>query len=78
MLVILDFVILTLKAEGSSKVMYMKYNWMLWLRLSMTRSEPKHLALYGRRPITQKDFRWSTTGSPRDGIGCSFKLSNFF
>jgi hypothetical protein len=26
----------------------------------------------------QKDFRWSTTGSPRDGIGCSFKLSNFF
>jgi hypothetical protein len=29
MLVILDFVILTLKAEGSSKVLYMKNNWML-------------------------------------------------
>ena len=37
MLVILDFVILTLKAEGSSNVLYMKYNWMLRLRLSMTR-----------------------------------------
>ena len=36
-LVILDFVILTLKAEGSSEVLVMKYNWMLRLRLSMTR-----------------------------------------
>jgi len=36
MLVILDFVILTLKAEGSSKVLVMKNNWMLRLRLSMT------------------------------------------
>ncbi len=32
MLVNLDFVILTLKAEGSSEVLYMKYNWMLLLR----------------------------------------------
>ena len=54
MLVILDFVILTLKAEGSSdclhhrhpepfkgegssEVLDMKNNWMLRLRLSMTR-----------------------------------------
>ena len=32
MLVILDFVILTLKAEGSSEVLVMKNNWMLLLR----------------------------------------------
>jgi len=32
----------------------------------------------GLWPITQKDSRWSTTGSPRDGIGCSFKLRYFF
>ena len=65
------------KGEGSSEVLVTKNNWMLRLRLSMTRVEPSRF-VFDPLGQKQKDFRWSTTGSPRDGIGCSFKLSNFF
>ena len=40
-------------------------------------SEPSRL-VYEPKANIQKDSRWSTTGSPRDGIGCSFKLRYFF